>query len=274
MCWAFGVVCWWIFGKTINRKTLQNPSLSGCCNRKWFISREIPLRQPRPFFNQRSTSPDVTKYNMWNIANWHIEGVFLWKLWKLWSVWLFWNGNIGDSQYLCRLHIPEPKARPTWGDWPGFQHPHPGSCRASILVCTHRHKDKMPGKEHCCVPVCNGNKLKFPDLSFHYIPKNKIKRKKWIWKIRLDVGKYFKVLNIERTCVSWGGLTGQVVPLTRGLWSKQITLVFINIRHILGTQYQTNKNINLSLIGLVLFHNTYLQRQYILCWSSHISPIF
>ena len=187
---------------------------------------------------------------------------------------IFLSDIIGDSQYLCRLHIPEPKARPTWGDWPGFLHPHPGSCRASILVCTHRHTDKMPGKEHCCVPVCNGNKLKFPDLSFHYIPKNKIKRKKWIWKIRLDVGKYFKVLNIERTCVSWGGLTGQVVPLTRGPWSKQITLVFINIRHILGTQYQTNKNINLSLIGLVLFHNTYLHRQYILCWSSHISPIF
>ena len=51
----------------------------------------------------------------------------------------------------------------------------------------------MPSTFHCAVPGCNGDARYNKELSFHTFPKVKRLRKQWIWKIRRDVGTYFKV---------------------------------------------------------------------------------
>jgi len=46
---------------------------------------------------------------------------------------------------------------------------------------------------HCCVPYFNGDSRKDPSLSLHCLPKDEMIRKNWIWLIKRDPGKQFKV---------------------------------------------------------------------------------
>ena len=56
----------------------------------------------------------------------------------------------------------------------------------------------MPNRDHCCVPKCHNNRAKkIKNLTFYQFPKDKALRKMWICKIRRDVGKYFKVSDLN-----------------------------------------------------------------------------
>src|SRR6218665_3079733 len=57
---------------------------------------------------------------------------------------------------------------------------------------------KLPARMvSCCVPMCSNShrNVKKSDyfLTFHYFPKDKNLKKKWMAKIRRDEGRYFKV---------------------------------------------------------------------------------
>ena len=65
------------------------------------------------------------------------------------------------------------------GDFDLVSSIHPQAAARLVYV----HTGKMPGKEHCSVPGCNGNKLKYPDLSFHHIPKTK-------WAEQSGIGRF------------------------------------------------------------------------------------
>ena len=41
-------------------------------------------------------------------------------------------------------------------------------------------KEARQWKTQCCVPQCNNNSARNPELSFHKIPKNKNIKKKWV----------------------------------------------------------------------------------------------
>ncbi|XP_048087079.1 uncharacterized protein LOC125286243 isoform X1 [Alosa alosa] len=55
-------------------------------------------------------------------------------------------------------------------------------------------------KSWCCVPLCTSNKQKQPYLSFHKIPLDVDRRRKWIQAIRRVEGSLFKVSNCSVVC--------------------------------------------------------------------------
>ncbi|KAK3737852.1 hypothetical protein QZH41_015777, partial [Actinostola sp. cb2023] len=54
--------------------------------------------------------------------------------------------------------------------------------------------------EYCCVPLCTSDKRKEKDLAFHHFPKDKQLKVQWLYKIRHDEGKYFKVTQASYVC--------------------------------------------------------------------------
>ena len=59
----------------------------------------------------------------------------------------------------------------------------------------------MATSKHCCVPQCNGNGKRHPELIFHKFPAQDELRKTWIVVIRRDQGPLFKVrLKLIRKC--------------------------------------------------------------------------
>ncbi|XP_056009435.1 uncharacterized protein LOC125676468 [Ostrea edulis] len=52
--------------------------------------------------------------------------------------------------------------------------------------------DGGKNERHCCVPNCNGNGRRNPELSFHQIPQRLELRKAWIHAIRRDPGPLFR----------------------------------------------------------------------------------
>ena len=58
----------------------------------------------------------------------------------------------------------------------------------------------MPSNDHCCVPGCSHRRKSHPNLSFHPIPADEGRRKRWIVAIRRDEGEHFRVTGNTVVC--------------------------------------------------------------------------
>jgi hypothetical protein len=56
-------------------------------------------------------------------------------------------------------------------------------------------KGRRRTNQHCCVPLCTNDTryCEKGEISFHHFPSEEALRKKWIAKIRRDIGPDFKV---------------------------------------------------------------------------------